>query len=625
MNLKPFEKWVLASLCIVLAAVLAAIAFTGGFGTYFQPRQRTQTPPAGSSLVDSRDLSTAQTLAQMAATPSEKQFAQDALRLGDHAVDLNFAAALQNATENPPPTNPQTVAMAQRIKSANDVVDTDNDRITELTRRLAVAPKASKDETQNQLALQQAQLALDQDALQDAQQDMARAGGDNKAAIQQIIDEHNASEAHSSAAGTVGADASSIELTRERNIEAEVEAWYSLRSKDGQLLQAQQQAEARANSLNTSHNALEKKLTLEGQQNTASHPELSSGPSTTDAQHPGTKTNALALIHQMTQDQKQLSSFDTRIETETQLAAVYGNWAHLVETRKQIFLRRFLSSFLSIVLITLFILFLNHWVRRIFANVSLEKRQLHTLRALVLFVVQMLGMVIIFVIIFGIPTNFATAIGLVGAGLAVGLKDFIVGFFGWFILMGKDGIRPGDWVEINGVGGEVLEVGVFQTVLLETGALTDAGRPTGRKVSFINSYAVEGHYFNFSTAGQWLWEEIEIQLPDNVEPYGMAEAIQKIAVDETSANARLAEEDWNRGTLSSLRQSFSANPSLSLRPTATGVSVLVRYIARVSERHEVRARIYRAVVELLHTKGTDPASISPPPSLSPMNPAKEPA
>jgi small-conductance mechanosensitive channel len=42
-------------------------------------------------------------------------------------------------------------------------------------------------------------------------------------------------------------------------------------------------------------------------------------------------------------------------------------------------------------------------------------------------------------------------------------------FFGWFVLMGKNGIRIGDWVEINGVTGEVIEFGMFHAVLLETG------------------------------------------------------------------------------------------------------------------------------------------------------------
>jgi len=62
---------------------------------------------------------------------------------------------------------------------------------------------------------------------------------------------------------------------------------------------------------------------------------------------------------------------------------------------------------------------------------------------------------------------------LATAGLIVVLKDFIVAFFGW---MSHNGIRLGDWVDITGVGGEVIEIGVLRTVLLENGQL-DRHRP----------------------------------------------------------------------------------------------------------------------------------------------------
>ena len=54
----------------------------------------------------------------------------------------------------------------------------------------------------------------------------------------------------------------------------------------------------------------------------------------------------------------------------------------------------------------------------------------------------------------------------------------------------------------EGVGGEVVEISLLRTTLLETGNWTDSGHPTGRKVTFVNSFAIEGHYFNFSTSGQ---------------------------------------------------------------------------------------------------------------------------
>jgi len=172
-------------------------------------------------------------------------------------------------------------------------------------------------------------------------------------------------------------------------------------------------------------------------------------------------------------------------------------------------------------------------------------------------------------------------------------------------------------VEINGVGGEVLEVGPLHTVLLETGNWIDAAHPTGRKVTFVNSFAIEGHYFNFSSAGQWLWDELQVLVPVTTDPYSIGEAMQKITAEETAANARLAEQEWERVTPSHAKRTFTADPSMTIRPSGEGVNVLVRYITRASERQEVRTRLYRAVVEILRQKHVPESGMqaSPPQSL----------
>lgn len=320
----------------------------------------------------------------------------------------------------------------------------------------------------------------------------------------------------------------------------------------------------------------------------------------------------MQVLKQLALDQKRLSQLDERIECEQQLAAVYGSWITNVTARKQAFLHGILLAIFWILLIALVVLIANDLIQRFFADLSPERRQLHTARAATLLGVQILGIILILLVIFGQPGNFATVLALAGAGLTVAMKDFIVGFLGWFILMGKDGIRPGDWVEINGVGGEVLEVGPLHTVLLETGSWLDAAHPTGRKVTFVNSFAIEGHYFNFSTSGQWLWDELQVQVPQPADPYMIAEAIQKIVMQETEANARLAEQEWQRVTPAFTQRSFNAAPSMSVRPVAAGeVNILIRYLTRANERQETRARLYRAAVELLHKKNVPQSHTAP--------------
>ena len=95
-------------------------------------------------------------------------------------------------------------------------------------------------------------------------------------------------------------------------------------------------------------------------------------------------------------------------------------------------------------------------------------------------------------------------------------------------------------------------------MLLETGSWTDAGHPTGRRVSFVNSFAIEGHFFNFSTSGQWMWDELQVLIPAGQDPYPVIDGIQKLVEKETEANAKMAEEEWARATTRYRVQAFSA-------------------------------------------------------------------
>jgi small-conductance mechanosensitive channel len=173
--------------------------------------------------------------------------------------------------------------------------------------------------------------------------------------------------------------------------------------------------------------------------------------------------------------------------------------------------------------------------------------------------------------------------------------------------MGSHGIRAGDWVEIEGVSGEVIEVGPLHTILLETGGWSDAGHPTGRKVAFVNSYAIEGHYFNFSTSGQWLWDEIQVPVPAGLDSRRVIEEIQKIVAAETEANAKKAEQEWHRAVLGRGGRGFSAAPSISVQPSSGGITIIARYITRAPEWRDVRSRMYGAIVDLLRREQNSPA------------------
>ncbi len=579
------------------------------------PRSRAprRTEPFYRTITESQNqFDTARKLAGSAWAREEKWMAREALRIADSQVDLAFAAALQEAAAHPPSLSPEAQAISDRVKSAQAQVDFDQAEIERLKKRLAGAKASAKDALQQQLQLVEAQGDLDQDQLDEARRDLIRAGGDPQAIIGRMKQRYEAQE---QAAGGLqnlvpSGPQNSPEETQSQNVVALAGAWYSLHEKIGQLRQAQDEVQAQLAALKE---ASGKPAQEEARRTAQAPPPPREG--TRAAPSSGASLAARAKpsapepssLRRSAAQRKSLDVIDKRVEDETQLADTYTRWSTFVKERQRQSVHGLLYCLLWILVIALVTVLIDIWVSGSLAKVTADRRQVHTLHSVARYVIRGVGFILILLVIFGPPSQFAAVLALAGAGLTVALKDFVVAFIGWFVLMGRHGIRVGDWVEINGVSGDVVEIGPLRTILLETGDLSEAGQPTGRKVAFMNGFAVEGNYFNFSTSGQWMWDEMQLPVPAESDPFAMAEDAKRLVAAQTSENAQLAAEEWRKVAPRTAPQAFRGEPVISVRPTGAGATLAIRYITRAHERQEVRSRIYRALHDLQRGDGASQA------------------
>ncbi len=557
---------------------------------------------AQAPLVDQTPLQTAQRLAKMATSEEELPFAQEALRLGDQEMDLAFAAAVRNATEHPPVLSAEAKEIQARVQKAEKALEADKVQVEQLTKTSEKASAEKKDALDDQLDQAKAQLELDQDEVDDAKQDLIRAGGDPQGRIQRMVEEHEAAS-HTADSLKVAVSAP----IEERGLIHRLEQWSALHQKQLELWRAKQEAESAAASFSAKHEALATEIDAVKKESTEPGAQASAGtvPSSPGKLAIRSHQESSALLKatkRLSAEQKKLASFDKRIDDQKQLADVYGKWINVIAAKQRSVMHSVLAGLAIVFGILLIGVFFDNWLERLLGKTSLDRRQVETLRAVTRVALQVAAVVFILLVIFGPPGQLGTFLGLAGAGLTVALKDFIVAFIGWLVLMGKDGIRLGDWVEINGVTGEVVQLGMFHTVLLETGNWTDSGHPTGRRVTFTNSFAIEGHYFNFSTSGQWLWDELQIVLPAGRDPYPIVDAIQKKVVEVTAESARQAEQEWQGAARSRDMKALSAAPAINVKPIVGGIEVAVRYITRANERYQLRAKLNQAAVDLLGGK-----------------------
>jgi len=598
-RLRVLDKTRLAVLIALLALLATCLAFAwltrGAMQQLSFLRQKSggSTPATLSNLVDQRPWQTAQTLAAQAVTAEENDYARQAERLADHEVDQAFASALREANLKAEHRvfAGEALALSQKVQQLQQVVAQDQAQIARLTAppvaKSSHSEPAPQSASSDDLDLAKAQLQLDSDELDDAQDDLARATGDNRAEIQTELAAREAAMRKYDSGLSESGETAVVSAARRGTLARRLSGWFSQRSRFQLIQQALTETQNEAQNLTSLHNALEVKTNV---------------PAST-ASGGADRASQLAILKDRSAERQLLSIYDDRIQTERQLASVYAKWSDQVLLQHSILLHLILRSLAVILCVLICMLLGDAMVRRLMAALPWEQRQINTLRSVAELSIQVLGLLIILLFIFGWPQQMPTILGLATAGITIVLQDFILAFFGWFVLMGKNGIRVGDRVEINSVGGEVIEISLMSTALLETGNLSNNGLPTGRRISFMNSFAIRGQFFNYSTAGQWLWDEITVSLPASADPQDLFERIQKTAEEQTREDAALAAQEWRHAARSGNLSKLDAAPLVNLVPTASGFDIHIRFVTRASQRSETRNALQRRVFDLIHSQG----------------------
>jgi hypothetical protein len=587
---------ILLVMLMVLAASLAGAFLTRGVMTYLPFLQARKGSWTGAyvphGVVDQRPWQTAATLAALAQSAEEKEFAREAERLADHEVDQAFSQSLRQASLERPNLSGKALALQQRVTELQETIKNDQARIASLSAGSGTRGGASNG---SDLEIAKAQLGLDQNELTDSIEDLARENGDERGKLQQELAARQAAmKKYRDSASEDNGQTAVVSAEQYKTLAQQLSTWRSLRDRKLLIAQAEQLAMADVAALTADQAMLKTEVAGRG--------DKAAGESSSER---------IDRLRQISAHQNIQSILNDRLGAQQQLVALYGRWGEQVEIQRKIVVHLILQSLALIAAICMLVILAGWALQLALERMVRDPRQEQTLKTVLNLGTQLVGLLLILLVIFGVPQQMPTILGLATAGLTVVFQDFILAFCGWFILMGPNGVRVRDWVEIDGVGGEVVRLGLFRTWLLETGNWTANGHPTGRRVSFLNGYAIRGKYFNFSTAGQWMWDEIKVSVPPGPGIHALIKGIYDATVKTTEADAKMAEGEWKRVTHEEGSPQFSAMPSVNLRPAGAGVDIVIRYITRAGVRVESRNHLFAMIVELMQGVSKEDRNLVP--------------
>ncbi len=568
-----------------------------------------------------RPLAIARSMSGLADTPEEQQLAATAEKLADQAMDLAFEARLARAARHAPAHG--SGPLWDRLRRNQAALAREQAAIQKLQAALPRAAAQRRTRLQTRLQLAQAQLGLDQARLDDARQDLLRAHAGMSTAVRAIAQAHMAAHA---AVEQVAAKWRThwSQLSAQRNpqsargLVAVWHAWRLLAAKDTALSWARTQALAAAARLIQKHNQLHQQLRQQESHSTAmmqgAARMLTRGP--VSAAATAQARAAITLAHALAAGQQRLRGYDQAIQLETQLAHIYGRWDDISDAQQELALHQGLGVMLYILAGIGLLWISDRLLERAVRRWHRGHGRIRTLHHLLRFGLVLLGLGWILILLFGKPTQILTFLGLAGAGLTVALQNMILSLCGWFVLIGRRGVTLGDWVEINGVNGEVVEITLLRTVIQEAGNWAAAGHPTGRRVYFPNSYVFSGYYFNFSTRGQWLWDELQISLPPDADAQPAAMALTRMLEEITSSDTQTALREWRQQRQEHPRagaQHTEAPPpdttaGVQILSAPGGTALRLRYVTTASQRFLRREEIYRRAYAILQAPAASASS-----------------
>jgi small-conductance mechanosensitive channel len=190
-----------------------------------------------------------------------------------------------------------------------------------------------------------------------------------------------------------------------------------------------------------------------------------------------------------------------------------------------------------------------------------------------------------------------TFLGLVGAGLAIALKDALANLAGWVFILWRRPFEVGDRIQIGEHAGDVIDIRIFQFSMLEIGNWVDADQSTGRVIHVPNSQVFTVSVANYTAQFEYLWNEIAVLVTfesDWKKAKGILETIAREVAGDLSVEAEGALKRAARRFLIHYR---TLTPTVYTGVKDSGVMLTLRYLCKPRTRRSTAQAVWEAILE----------------------------
>jgi small-conductance mechanosensitive channel len=198
----------------------------------------------------------------------------------------------------------------------------------------------------------------------------------------------------------------------------------------------------------------------------------------------------------------------------------------------------------------------------------------------------------------------AVVLGVAGAGIAFALQEVITSVAGWLAISIGHFYKTGDRVELGGIKGDVIDIGIIRTTLMELGDWTTGDRYNGRVVRVANSFVFKSPVFNYSGDFPFLWDEVKIPIKYGSDYKLARETINRVLDETVGDYAETAAGAWREMVKTYRIEDAIVKPIITMVFNDNWIEFTARYVVDYKKRLSTKDLLFERILDALaETKG----------------------
>lgn len=194
--------------------------------------------------------------------------------------------------------------------------------------------------------------------------------------------------------------------------------------------------------------------------------------------------------------------------------------------------------------------------------------------------------------------------GVIGAGVAFALQEVIASFAGWLAISSGQFYKPGDRVQLGGIMGDVIDISLLRTTVMEIGAWVKADQYNGRIVRIANSFVFKEPVFNYSADFAFVWDEITVPVKYGSDYRLARQILQQVADEVVGEYVPQAHTEWKNLVRKYLIEDAKIEPMVTLVTNDNWMEFTLRYVVDYKARRIKKDQLFtRTLDEFLATDG----------------------